>query len=47
MKERWTSKVKCFIRRIIKKMFGHEYGCCDKLFFPCSKCHWVIKEEET
>lgn len=45
MREPLTSKVKCFIRRIIKKIFRHEYGCCDKIFFPCRKCCWVIKDQ--
>ena len=46
MKEPWTSKVKCFIRRIIKKVCGHPYSCCSKIFYPCRKCRYVIEEQE-
>lgn len=46
MKESWASKVKCFFRRIICKITGHEYGCCGKIFYPCRKCYWVIIEKE-
>lgn len=46
MREPWTSKVKCFIRRIIKKVCGHPYSCCSKIFYPCRKCRYVIEEQE-
>ena len=38
MNETLSSKVKYFFRRIICKIFGHKYGCCNKIFHPCKKC---------
>lgn len=38
MNETLLSKVKYFSRKTICKIFGHKYGCCDKIFHPCKKC---------
>ena len=45
MKESWQSKVKCWFRRIIKKLSGHEYGCCNKILYPCKKCKYVTGDD--
>ena len=44
MKESWASKVKCFFRRIICKITGHEYGCCGWKPIPCPRCGGPLSE---
>jgi len=31
-------RIKSFIRRIIKKIRHHDYGCCSNIWEDCRKC---------
>ena len=38
MKEPLLFKIQCFIERIINKISGKKYSCCNKLFVNCDNC---------
>ena len=42
----WRTKVKSAIFRAIHKIVGHKYGCCDKHFYPCWMCKYVIEDRK-
>lgn len=38
MKQSKIEKLKLFIRKIISRIFNHQYGCCDNICKNCNKC---------
>ena len=36
----------CIQHAILRKITGHEYGCCNKVFKRCSKCIYVREDGE-
>lgn len=37
-------KIKSLLTKLLKCIFGHEYGCCNKLVKRCSQCKYVKEE---
>ena len=44
MKEPLKYKILSILRMIVRKLTGHNYGCCNHLFKRCSRCEYVIGE---
>lgn len=44
MKTPFIEKVRRFLYKIARKLTGHEYGCCGKVFKRCSDCVYVKTE---
>lgn len=45
MKTPFIWKIRFLFTRLLKCIFGHEYGCCNKLTKRCSHCKYVKDED--
>lgn len=43
MKERKLAKLYDLYRKIVMKLFGHKYGCCNNICKNCDQCREIIE----
>mgnify|MGYP000872137067 CR=1 FL=1 len=46
MTESIMERARIWFRKVISKLCGHEYDCCEHITRRCSKCKYVIGEKQ-